>query len=264
MALPTRNGIVLAASVAALGLACAKPGAPAVAPKDGPIVVPIQIVNNHVYLHMTGAGRDLSLIYDTGAGWTLLELGAAQSLGFRIGGKVNLGGAGSAPVRAFALSSGKLALPQDTTVQVKPIVAFETTLGQYEGIRFDGILGADFTRQFVVQLDYAGERMLLHPRSFRYTGSATRIPITFKDGKPHAVGQIILADSARLPADCLTTSARRLRWSSASHSSRSTVCCSASAPRFGGGRGAASGAVPGRRSAGFQAFRSGRRSSSHR
>jgi hypothetical protein len=203
MALPTRNGIVLAASVAALGLACAKPGAPAVAPKDGPIVVPIQIVNNHVYLHMTGAGRDLSLIYDTGAGWTLLELGAAQSLGFRIGGKVNLGGAGSAPVRAFALSSGKLALPQDTTVQVKPIVAFETTLGQYEGIRFDGILGADFTRQFVVQLDYAGERMLLHPRSFRYTGSATRIPITFKDGKPHAVGQIILADSARLPADCL-------------------------------------------------------------
>jgi hypothetical protein len=101
------------------------------------------------------------------------------------------------------LSNAKLALPQDTTVQVKPVVAFETTLGQYEGIQFDGILGADFTRQFVVQLDYPGERMILHPKSFRYAGSAAPIPITFKDGKPHAAGQIILPDSTRLNGDCL-------------------------------------------------------------
>jgi len=200
---PARIRTLLATSMVALGLACAKPTGPAVSPSAGPIVVPIQIVNNHVYLHMTGAGRDLSMIYDTGAGWTVLNLVTAQSLGFKLGGKADLGGAGSAPVRAFMLESGAIALPQDTAVKVKPIVAFETTLGEYEGIRFDGILGADFTRQFVVQLDYPGERMILHPRSFRYAGSAAPIPITFKDGKPHAVGQIILPDSTRLTADCL-------------------------------------------------------------
>lgn len=200
---PMRIRTLLARSTIALGIACARPTSSAVAPRDGPIVVPIQVVNNHVYLHMAGAGQDLSMIYDTGAGFTVLDLGTAQSLGFKLGDKAHLGGAGSAPVRAFVLKSGTLALPQDTTVQVKPVVAFETTLGQYEGIRFDGILGADFTRQFVVQLDYPGERMLLHPRSFRYAGSATHVPITFKDGKPHAVGQIILPDSARLTADCL-------------------------------------------------------------
>lgn len=198
-----RERMLLATFVTAVSVACAKSVAPAVGPMAGPIVVPIRVVNNHVYLHMTGAGRDLSMIYDTGAGWTLLELGIAQTLGFKLGDKANLGGAGAAPVRAFMLSRAKLELPQDTTVQVKPIVAFETTLGQYEGIQFDGILGADFTRQFVVQLDYPGERMILHPRSFRYAGSATRTAITFKDGKPHAPGQIILSDSTRLPADCL-------------------------------------------------------------
>ena len=194
---------LLVAAATALAVACAMPGASPITPRSGPIVVPIQVVNNHVYLRMAGAGRELSMIYDTGAGWTILELGMAQALGFKLGGKANFGGAGSAPVRAFMLSNAKIALPQDTTIQVNPIVAFETTLGQYEGIQFDGILGADFTRQFVVQLDYPGERMILHPTSFRYAGSARHIPITFKDGKPHAAGQIILPDSTRIAGDCL-------------------------------------------------------------
>jgi len=204
MASSARFRNLFVVSLASLSVACARPTTSPVAPSRGPIVVPIQIVNNHVYLHMLGAGRDLTLIYDTGAGWTVMDLTTAQTLGFKIGGKANLGGAGAAPVRAFLLDRGVIALPQDTMVKVKPIVAFESKLGPYEGIpQFDGILGADFTKQFVVQLDYQGGTMTLHPLGFRYTGNTAPIPITFRDGKPHAVGEIILADGARLSADCL-------------------------------------------------------------
>jgi hypothetical protein len=181
---------------------CAKP-AIAPTPAVAPTVVPIRIVNNHVHLLMTAAGREIPMIYDTGAGVSLLDIPIADAIGMKRGGKVNLGGAGTNPVRAFAIDGNKtIALPQDTAVKVKPVVEFEMFLAAYEGIPVSGILGADFTRQFVVQLDYANERMILHPRSFQYSGNGIRLPLTFKEWHPHTPGLIVLADSSRIAADC--------------------------------------------------------------
>jgi hypothetical protein len=194
-----RRTILLTALLAA----CASPAAtPTPAPRSGEVVVPIHVVNNHVHLTMSSGGKNLSLIYDTGAGMTLLDIPVAESLGFKLGSKVNVGGAGNNPVRAFALSGGTLTLPQDSSITVKPVIALGMALSAFEGIAVNGILGADFTRQRVLQIDYANERMILRPRSFRYSGSGFHIPLTFKEGKPHTVGQIVLADGATLPADC--------------------------------------------------------------
>lgn len=189
-------------STAFLLASCVKP-AIAPAPPAAPTVVPIRVVNNHVHLVMTAAGRDIPMIYDTGAGVSLLDIPMADAIGMKRGGKVNLGGAGTNPVRAFAIEGNKaIALPQDTAVKVKPVVEFEMFLAAYEGIPVSGILGADFTRQFVLQLDYANERMILHPRSFTYRGDGIRLPLTFKEWHPHTPGVIVLADSSRIAADC--------------------------------------------------------------
>jgi hypothetical protein len=179
------------------------PAAPVPA-RSSATVVPIRIVNNHVHLQMTGpGGKALSLIYDTGAGFTLLDIPVAEALGFKQGSPVSVGGAGNAPVRAYAIEGGRLVLPQDTTYWVTPVIAIGMSLSLFEGIAVNGILGADFTRQAVLQLDYANQRMILHPRSFQYSGNGARIPITFREGHPHAIGQIVLADSTRLTADCV-------------------------------------------------------------
>jgi hypothetical protein len=199
----TARSTVAAALLVIPATACGRSGPTVLPGPVAPVTVPIQLVNNHVYLRMTSGGRDLSLIYDTGAGITLLAIPTAEALGFKLGPPVSVGGAGSTPVRAFALSGGTLALPQDTMIKVTPAVALAMSLAAYEGIAVDGILGADFTRQGVLQLDYAGQRMLLHPPAFRYTGTGVRVPITFKEGHPHAVGQIMLADGTRLAADCV-------------------------------------------------------------
>src|SRR3954470_5724874 len=179
------------ALLAVLSLACARPVAtspsnPAPATDNVATVVPIRIVNNHVHLHMSAGGHDLAMIYDTGAGITVLDIPVAESLGFKLGRPVNMGGAGANPVRAFSVSGGALSLPQDTTIRVTPAVALGMNLSLFEGIPVNGILGADFTRQSVLQLDYANQRMTLYPRSFRYSGNGVRIPISFVDGHPHA------------------------------------------------------------------------------
>jgi hypothetical protein len=202
-----RRSLHAAASVAVTTVACAgrvarAPSAPS-APSVVPVVVPIRVVNNHVHLRMSSGGRDVSLIYDTGAGSTLLDLPVAERLGFRLGQAVNIGGAGPTAMRGFRLAGGTLVLPQDSSISVTPGIAFPMSLGAFEGIPVNGILGADFTAQSVVQLDYARQRMTLHPRTFRYAGDGVRLPLTFKEGQPHTVGEVVLADGARLSADCL-------------------------------------------------------------
>jgi hypothetical protein len=188
--------------VLALLASCAKP-VTTPGPAAAPIVVPIRIVNNHVHLMMTAGGREVPMIYDTGAGVSLLDIPVADAIGMKRGGKVNLGGAGANPVRAFVIDrASPIALPQDTMIKVKPVVEFEMHIAPYEGIPIGGILGADFTRQFVLQLDYETERMTLHPRSFRYAGNGIRFPLTFKECHPYINAEILLADGARLPAYC--------------------------------------------------------------
>lgn len=202
MSLPVvKQSVHTKALLVGVAVACAGRVAPELTP-NAPVVVPIQVVNNHIHLRMSSGGTDLSLIYDTGAGTTLLDLPVAQRLGFRLGQTVNVGGAGPAAVQGARLVGATLVLPQDSSIKVSPSIAFPMSLAAFEGIPVNGILGADFTAQSVVQLDYAAHQMLLHPRTFRYAGNGVRLPLTLKDGHPHTTGQVVLADSTRLSADC--------------------------------------------------------------
>jgi hypothetical protein len=197
-----RRSLRAAALPILLSAACAARVAPGLSAQGAPVTTPIQVVNNHVHLHMASGGREISLIYDTGAGSTLLDLPVAERLGFKLGKPVGIGGGGPTPVRGYRLSGSTLALPEDPTISVAPSIAFPMVLAAYEGIPVNGILGADFTAQRVVQLDYARQQMILHPHAFRYAGTGVRLPLTFKEGHPHVVGEIILADGSRLESDC--------------------------------------------------------------
>jgi predicted aspartyl protease len=170
-----------------------------------PVVVPIELTNNHVFVRMTSKGRDLSLLLDTGAGITLLDLPVAEALGFRLGGQANIAGAGPATVRATLLLDASITLPEDTTVKVSPRIALPMEgLNAFEGREVNGIMGADFIGRSVVQLDYAGKRLLLHDAStFSYSGRGVRVPMYLKEGHPHISAQVLLADGAQLKADCV-------------------------------------------------------------
>ena len=57
-----------------------------------------------------------------------------------------------------------------------PLPALPPSLGR----DVDGIIGGEFIRQFVVEVDYEGRRLTLHDRrTFAYAGPGETLPIEF-------------------------------------------------------------------------------------
>src|SRR4051812_30366110 len=76
-----------------------------------PIVLPIEVVNNHVYLKVRVAGQDLDFIFDTGAGGSYLDLNTAERIGLKVSGNGSASGAGPGTVRVGTLARTTLEFP---------------------------------------------------------------------------------------------------------------------------------------------------------
>jgi hypothetical protein len=83
---------------------------------------------------------------------------------------------GSTPDVTLGIAGGtlhSLALGVTTLNHVEP----------YEGRHLDGLLGEDFMRRHVVEIDYARRRIRIHdPETYRHEGPGTPIPISFHGG----------------------------------------------------------------------------------
>lgn len=178
---------------------------PSAAQGRAPVGVPIRVVNNHIYVRMQANGRDMWFLLDSGAGQTLINLPTADSLGFQLGDTVRIGGAGPDVRPGARVRNGTVRLPEDTTVSVAPQMAFPMiNLNASEGLPVSGILGNDFIRQRVMEIDYAASQIRLHdPRTFRYAGKGTRVRLRMRDNFPHVEAELMLADGGRVKADAI-------------------------------------------------------------
>jgi hypothetical protein len=144
------------------------------------VSIPFELVNRHIMVKVQiGDSRQLSFILDTGDKYAVIDLNRAKQLGLNLAGEVKVGGAGS------ETSSG--AFVRDATFTVPglpgfsqplrlalPIGGMATRLGQ----DFDGIIGSDFIREFVVEVDYEARILRLHDKAkFAYAGPGQSIPV---------------------------------------------------------------------------------------
>ena len=188
------------AGPASPGAACA-PAPSAAAP--GPISLPIELANNHIYVTVCAGSRPLWFLLDSGAGVSLLDLGTAESLGIPLGDRVEARGAGPRSTRGARLTGFAVHLPQDTglSVEIPAAIALDG-LTPYEGRQPQGILGYDFITRRVLQIDYHGRRLVLHdPATFRYGGPGVRVPLRLVGNFPHLGAELVLADGGRVTAD---------------------------------------------------------------
>ena len=175
---------------------------PAQAPS--PVTAPIRIVNNHVHVGVTSAGRDLWFLLDTGAGQSLFDLPTATSLRIATTGRAGFAGGGAGVAQGATLSGASVRLAADSSLSV--VVSLAMAMVGLNAVEppVHGILGHDFIRQRVLQIDYAGGRLVLHdPKTFRYTGTGARVPIRIKDNYPHVDAQLFLEDGERVSADLI-------------------------------------------------------------
>ena len=189
---------VLGSSSRAQTAACQSAGAPVV--RGQPIIAPIEISNNHVYVKVCAGETPLEFILDTGAGNSFFDLNHARQLGLKIGSAFAVRGVGAGTVAGGRVEGGSVSLAGTSIKQQVSSALDLSNLPSREGHRMDGILGYDFISRFVVGIDYVKQELRLYdPDAFQYQGSGTTLPVSFFNNHPHVDAEVKLADGTKIP-----------------------------------------------------------------
>lgn len=141
----------------------------------GHIFIPIQVNNS----------EPLWFVLDSGSSSTVLNKRLVEKLKLKVEAVGEAEGGGGAEEAVLAsgvtlnLSGIRLINQQLPAIDFKGL---EAALGR----NIDGILGYDFIRLFVVEVDYEARVVKTYnAASYRYRGSGESLPITTENGHPH-------------------------------------------------------------------------------
>ena len=159
-----------------------------------PVTIPFELVTRHIVVKVRiNNSRPLSFVFDTGDKLGIVDTEVAKELGLRLEGQLRVGGAGNDTLpgsfvkEATWTLTGLGGFSQPITMSI-PLGRMAARFGH----DFDGIIGADFIRQFVVEVDYQNRVLKLHDKDkFAYTGKGESIPIEITPyGHPYLEAEI--------------------------------------------------------------------------
>lgn len=176
---------------------------------SGRVMMPFELVGNHVVLSAEINGRKLGLILDTGMpahGAILYGGPLADELGLKYVGQAPVLGAGGdgKPILADVAMGVTIGLPAlELTDQMVVVMPYDSCQHQSfveEGK--DGIIGYALFSRFAVGIDYDNEVITLtEPDAFRYEGSGQELPITFRNRFPFITCMGEMLGGARISMD---------------------------------------------------------------
>jgi PDZ domain len=181
--------LLIAASLAsAASRTLQTPAAPA------PVSIPFELVVRHIVLKVkVNNSSPLSFVFDTGDKVGLIDLERARGLGLNLQGRVHVGGAGSATLSGAFVKDAAWTLPglEGFSQPIQAALPFSELSSRF-GHAFDGIVGSDFIKKFVVEVDYQAGVIRLHDKDkFTYSGPGEAIAIQFnQQGHPIIAGEL--------------------------------------------------------------------------
>ena len=151
------------------------------------VSIPFELVARHIVLKVKiDNSRPLSFVFDTGDKVAIVDAEVAKELGLNLQGQIRVGGAGSDSLPGSFVRGSAWTLPglegfsQPVTLAL-PLSKMAARFGH----DFDGIIGSDFIKQFVLEIDYQARVIRLHDKDkFIYSGPGESIPIQL-DGQGH-------------------------------------------------------------------------------
>lgn len=170
-----------------------------------------------VKLAVAGQSAPVNFLLDSGAGASVLDLGSARRLGVKLGRSESVQGVNG---RAVAYRVNGLDATIGNVSAPRSVLALDLT-GVGEGLhqRIDGLLGADFFRGRIVQIDYAAGKIRLLERGEVNVSGAEVLPIARRNDAMcvcvSVAGQ--KADWMRVDTGCSAA----LRWVVSGNESRS-------------------------------------------
>ena len=161
--------------------------------------IPFELATRHVMVKVTiGQSRPLSFVLDTGADVAIIRTEVAKELGLKLGNTVGIGGAGAGTQTGHLVRDASWSLVglrgfSQPLVLAIPLLELSSAMGR----PIDGIIGGQFIRQFVVELDYQTRQLTLHDRkSFKYDGTGETVPIELYQGHPIVSATVAPVDRA--------------------------------------------------------------------
>jgi predicted aspartyl protease len=157
--------------------------------------IPFELMDNLIYVRTRVNGSaPLWFMLDTGASATIINERVAKELGLRAGRRERGTGTGGA-IEVGMIDGVSLSMPgvtvTDQTVGAFPLDQFAPVAGRSVG----GIIGYDFIKEFVIEIDYAaGALDLYEPVGYEYKGAGDVVPFNFIERKPYVRAVLILSD----------------------------------------------------------------------
>ena len=153
------------------------------------VTIPFKLVTRHIVVPVKiNNSRPLSFVFDTGDKVGIVDIARAKELGLDLQGQLRIGGAGSDSLVGSYVRNAtwKLQGFEDFSQPVALAIPLGRLAARF-GHDFDGIIGSDFIKQFVIEVDYQARVLKLHAKEgFVYSGNGESMPIQF-NGQGHPI-----------------------------------------------------------------------------
>jgi hypothetical protein len=153
--------------------------------------LPFELLNNHIYVEVQLNGRGpFRVLCDTG-GANIVTPELAAALGLKTEGAIQGQGVGEASQDVGLVKIESLQVGGATLKNQLFMVFALAPLTKVSGVPFDGLVGYEIFKRFVVTIDYEHGRMTLtQPEAFAYEGQGIVVPFRFKGHVPQVDGEI--------------------------------------------------------------------------
>ena len=159
-----------------------------------PVTIPFELVTRHIVVKVKiNDSRPLSFVFDTGDKVGIVDTDVAKELGLKLEGQLRVGGAGADTLPGSYVREATWSLPGLEGFSQPISIAIPLgRMAARAGHDFDGIIGSDFIKQYVVEVDYQNRVLKLHDRDkFAYAGAGESIPIQLNPmGYPLLDGEV--------------------------------------------------------------------------
>lgn len=127
-------------------------------------------------VRVAGQATPLDFLLDSGAGSSVLHLGTAQRAGLKLGARETVQGVGGS-CTAYRIDRFAAMVANAVSVPGEVLALDLSGVAARCGARIDGLLGADFLRDRIVQIDFAAQKLRLLDRGEIAASRAQVLPL---------------------------------------------------------------------------------------
>ena len=177
------------------------------------VVLPIKLINNLIFIPIKVNGVELNFLLDTGVDETILfSLEDKDEVRFNNVEKIKLRGLGvEESIEGLKSSHNTLSLPkiEDKNHELFIVLDQDFNFSSHIGIPVNGIMGYNFFKDYLVEIDYDRKKVILHKEnrkiSKRIKTKFSEVAISIEKNKPYLLSTVEI-NSKTIPVKLLIDS----------------------------------------------------------